>query len=71
MTRTGTNRFRSIKDAERYYAVQGGLTPQDVQAKLQAEEIRIGAPQLKANESLTVDSDGRFFIIEHNTTQGE
>jgi hypothetical protein len=63
MIRVGTNRFRSIQDAVRYYAAQGE-TQADVQQKLNDGEIRIGAPQLKANESVTVDSDGRFFIIE-------
>lgn len=65
MTRTGTNHFASIGQANAYY-FNLGYSFQDVQDKWKNKEIEIGEPLAKGHDNsyLEKDKDGRYWIIE-------
>lgn len=57
-TRTGTDHFQTMKQAQRYYARQN----ESAQEALNEGRISIGAPLCKQGERVTCDSDGRYWI---------
>jgi hypothetical protein len=70
-TRIGTSHFVSFTAAVNYY-IQQGIHAADVMAKVNAGEITIGAPQLiRPNESIEVDTDGRYIIVVIEPTKDE
>jgi hypothetical protein len=60
-TRTGTNHFKNLDAAIKYYAVYNE-TRDDVLEKWRNYEICIGPPKIKDKERLTIDNDGRYWI---------
>lgn len=62
MTQIKTEHFRTLRDAYRYYEPLG-FTQQDVNAKLDAHEIRIGPPPRTLDTLfVTLDKDNRYVI---------
>lgn len=65
-TITDTCHFKSFNAALRYYKEQGFYptpTAADITDKIYREEIKIGPPALKANQTLFV-KEGRYHICE-------
>ena len=60
--RWGTSHFVNMGSAVRYYA-QTGET-QSLADKIKNGEITIGPPKGKENDTLAVDGDGRFWLVE-------
>lgn len=65
--RYGTSHFQTRAAANRFYKAYGE-TPADVGRKLDAGEIHIGRPERKAGQSIGVDADGRYWIVEEKAT---
>ncbi len=66
MTITGTSHFVSLARAVDYYQSQGDDRAQareTVKHKLAAGEIHIGRPKCKANETVSINDEGRYVII--------
>ena len=59
----GTNYFASYTSARNYYALYG-FHREDVGAKIKEKEIFIGQPQIKSNQRLSLDEDGRYWVEE-------
>lgn len=64
-TRYGTAHFRSLDEALRYYAAYD-FTRDDVTEKIRVGEISIGAPLARPGQTLSTDSDGRYWITEED-----
>lgn len=56
-SRTGTSHFESYHAAQTYY---GG----DIEIEVREGNISIGPPPIKEGQTLTIDLDGRYWIIE-------
>ncbi len=67
-TTRGTCNFESTYKANQYYALQG-FTKADVQAKIAANEIRIGQPKLEENETCVINNEGRYVITTETETE--
>ena len=61
-TRTGTNHFKNLDAAIKYYAPQGE-GQKDVLEKWRNLEICIGQPFIDSNQDFFLDEDGRYWII--------
>jgi hypothetical protein len=57
----GTCNFKSLYAAQCYYR-QYGFNLVDVEEKIRNNEITIGEPTITAQQSLLIDSDGRYHI---------
>lgn len=63
--RYGTCHFDSKRSANRYYKNESGLTPDQVQEKINEGSIVIGYPvKRKETDFIYLDSDGRYGIEE-------
>lgn len=60
-TRWGTSHFKDLDSALKYYAQQGE-NANAVSRKINESLITIGAPQIKSNQNLGLDLDGRYWI---------
>lgn len=60
-TRIGTSHFNSFHNAVMYYDAYG-YDVDAVEDKIEAGEISIGKPSIKAGEMLSTDNDGRYQI---------
>lgn len=70
MTHTiGTSYFESKRAAIRYFRYEEA-TSEDIGRKLAEGSIHIGKPELKSDETLSVDSDGRYMITVHTGATG-
>ena len=68
----GTSHFMSFEAAMRYYAAYEGITrmtPKNraymrdiVQHKLDAGEIHMGRPEVKAGERVSINEEGRYLL---------
>lgn len=60
-----TSHFVSKQAAIRYYSLYGyDETTNTVERKIADGEIHVGVPSLKANQTVYLDADGRYFIEE-------
>lgn len=65
----GTSHFKDLVAAIKYYRSTESLSFAEgvraVNTKLQEGSIHLGPPAIKANEKLSLNSEGRYFITEN------
>ena len=59
----GTSHFKTKQHAVKYYAMYNE-NALDVDGKIKRGEIHIGRPKLKLGQTLMIDEDGRYLIMD-------
>ena len=60
--RTGTNHFKDLRSAIRYFSVYG-YDQNEVLEKWRNLEICIGQPLIESNQDFILDKDGRYWVV--------